>query len=1549
MGRLAFAFRSLAASLFALGTFACSSGLEGVDPGDTTDSPDLAPSTNLRFAFDPNVVLTQAVTDVQVAGGLLPTLDGSPAHPVAFCAFVTATAIQDLDDPVSDTNGVADVFVAVVDSRDIDTNAFSYAIAGKMRHTRCVTCHQMNVDVVADPSALPPLPFLTQAHFEDGGGLPPLGDFGDANCKNCHFEDWEAPGPTFDLRNNTTRTLFTRAQVPPGGAEVHFSTDPRVLWALDSGQTPFGGAADDDHDGIDEPEDHDNVRRHVPGGKKAFLAQLRGWLDTRDPETNELKFSSAAEAVHDVVLASRVEGLAQAGNGAARAPSLVYVPNVVLRPGVGAPPVGTLYVAFQSDATDLVGGGTGSFTDVFRVTIDVFLTSEGKVDLVYRNGSQIQVSRSAMGADPKGNSIAPDIGGDGDRIAFVSDALDLVAGFPTSCRPEVYLWDDGAGIFLVSHVPGNSSQPGNAGAIQADLSADGEAVSFESDATNLVSGDLNGKRDVFYAVWPGLDVARASVDSAGNEFTGHAVHGSLFHAAGEVKVAFAVQEDTPPPVVGVQCPDVTVALNPTQDGSIRSGATTTSTPTGSLFAGTTGSDGDGERRALLEFDLSSIPPGSTINSARLQMTVTLVPGGTACPSPVNNSVALRVLTSSWAEDATWNNRIVVPPTAWGAAGGDFLGASATTLVTGLGLYQWTGLQADVQAWVDGTRANNGWILDGSNSACSARAFGSRESVSAQRPTLIVDYTPPAPLPRGGAPSGPSSVFLRDTMLGITLPLDRIVSPEGTLAARELDIDGTALLARSANPVISPYGNAVLFESMAQNLDFTRAVDLNRAMDVVLVDLLQFEAQGFVLPYRLSVTSDGGEADGSSRAPRFAGFRPATDDFPLGLALFATQALNLGDTDPADPDLDGVPEADSFLLSFLSEGGSVLADFRADPERQGMNRGVAFESLSSGRPENFLWDFGDGTPTSTKKAPVHAYAAPGVYSVSLTVSGELGTDDRTRTQYVRVLGPVMAGFATTKDTTSAPAQGAAVAVSNATVVAGAIDDADPGSVLRFDLDSSASSEFPDEFRWTVTPVDASGNKIGSTVTVSREANPQGVTIDKVGLYDLALEATGPGGKDEVAQRVEVYQRVAADFTSNPGGSPVRGPADLAVQFTDTSSGAQDTFLWDFGDGVTSTEQNPQHTFDEGVWEVTLTVNGKGTDTSTTLGMPIVADGPVSAVFSANPRGTGSSASLFRAGAIEGPGGIEVDFLNLSQSQGGQPLFYRWDFGAGAQNTAGQTTVQDPQGILYQRVGPQAQSATYTIQLITSTIDPAPASCLGQPLGTCSSVLVAVIAYPAPTADFTAGLSFASAPNRPPHAVQFNGLVTGDGVTVNPTYQWLRSEPNQAGASLVFATELDPLFEFEDPGTYKIALRVETDGPGGSRQAVVSAEQDVIVTASTLSDWYDQAIAQASGSLCVNCHKGLNAPAGLRWDIKAEVFNRIVQDENGAPVFSTRCNTESRLVEPGDPESSVVFNVLRKPPGPLCTISMRVNLNGDESAKDGHLAVLRSWIRGGALNN
>ena len=94
-----------------------------------------------------------------------------------------------------------------------------------------------------------------------------------------------------------------------------------------------------------------------------------------------------------------------------------------------------------------------------------------------------------------------------------------------------------------------------------------------------------------------------------------------------------------------------------------------------------------------------------------------------------------------------------------------------------------------------------------------------------------------------------------------------------------------------------------------------------------------------------------------------------------------------------------------------------------------------------------------------------------------------------------------------------------------------------------------------------------------------------------------------------------QETAAPPVTAFTASPTAGLAPLTVQFTDLSGGRPTSWHWDFGDGTSSTEQNPTHTYaSPGTYTVTLTVtNAHGTDSSSqTLHVPLlVTDGLVAA--------------------------------------------------------------------------------------------------------------------------------------------------------------------------------------------------------------------------------------------------------------------------------------------------------------------------------------------------
>src|SRR5438132_1692287 len=144
------------------------------------------------------------------------------------------------------------------------------------------------------------------------------------------------------------------------------------------------------------------------------------------------------------------------------------------------------FVAFDSAATDLVAGDTNGVSDVFVHD--------------RQTGTTERVSVASDGTQGNNASSYPALSADGRFVAFDSDATNLVAG-DTNGATDVFVHDRQTGATeRVSVTSGGGTQGnGNSGGFFAfpALSADGRFVAFQSDATNLVTGDTNGATDVF--------------------------------------------------------------------------------------------------------------------------------------------------------------------------------------------------------------------------------------------------------------------------------------------------------------------------------------------------------------------------------------------------------------------------------------------------------------------------------------------------------------------------------------------------------------------------------------------------------------------------------------------------------------------------------------------------------------------------------------------------------------------------------------------------------------------------------------------------------------------------------------------------------------------------------------------------------------------------------------------------------------------------------------------------------------------------------------------
>jgi mannan endo-1,4-beta-mannosidase len=203
-------------------------------------------------------------------------------------------------------------------------------------------------------------------------------------------------------------------------------------------------------------------------------------------------------------------------------------------------------VVFTTEDTNMVPGGTNGYPNVYvrdRNTLESIpisrdfgigatISADGTV-VAYEDGSnprQVQVAEVDTGArqlashslggggNGNGQSNGAEVSADGRFVAFQSSASDLVTG-DVNGQADVFLFDRTTGQVELVSVASNGTQ-GNDSSFSASVSDDGRLVAFRSWATNLVAGDTNGTDDIFVRDRVAGTTIRVSVASDGTQGNG---------------------------------------------------------------------------------------------------------------------------------------------------------------------------------------------------------------------------------------------------------------------------------------------------------------------------------------------------------------------------------------------------------------------------------------------------------------------------------------------------------------------------------------------------------------------------------------------------------------------------------------------------------------------------------------------------------------------------------------------------------------------------------------------------------------------------------------------------------------------------------------------------------------------------------------------------------------------------------------------------------------------------------------------------------------------
>ncbi|MCB9328623.1 MAG: PKD domain-containing protein [Lewinellaceae bacterium] len=325
--------------------------------------------------------------------------------------------------------------------------------------------------------------------------------------------------------------------------------------------------------------------------------------------------------------------------------------------------------------------------------------------------------------------------------------------------------------------------------------------------------------------------------------------------------------------------------------------------------------------------------------------------------------------------------------------------------------------------------------------------------------------------------------------------------------------------------------------------------------------------------------------------------------------------------------------DVTLISSNANGADtlVMADFVVikeapqsifDFDAQELN--VSFTNAST-NGNSYLWHFGDGA-TSTEYEPSHSYTSQGTYMVVMDVTNECGTVSSS--QEILAYKPIALS----------------IAIQNAQMCV--------GDTLLFDSSIANATDYTWYFEG------------GNPASVSNELTPS-VVYSSTGLFDVTIIASNPVYTDTLVMEdyISISAPPVASFSYN-------GNANV-VQFVNTSQNAE-TYSWDFGDGTTSSEMSPSHTYPtENDYVVILTVGnycGENTITQT-----VATNVPPIAGFSASMQ--------------ESCAPFEVQYSDMSQFSVNT---YEWSFEGGTPSVSDEANPS----VTYQ------ESGVFSVQLIVT---------------------------------------------------------------------------------------------------------------------------------------------------------------------------------------------------------------------------------------------------------
>ncbi|MDB0058431.1 PKD domain-containing protein [Salibacteraceae bacterium] len=324
------------------------------------------------------------------------------------------------------------------------------------------------------------------------------------------------------------------------------------------------------------------------------------------------------------------------------------------------------------------------------------------------------------------------------------------------------------------------------------------------------------------------------------------------------------------------------------------------------------------------------------------------------------------------------------------------------------------------------------------------------------------------------------------------------------------------------------------------------------------------------------------------------------------------------------------QMEDYSIVFSLNTSAPAAEFEAGNIKS-CNGTVEFSDLSTNVPTTWAWDFGDGN-TSILQNPRHTYAASGDYTVSLTASNLYGSNKTTKTSYISVkLADAVKSACI--PTTNAHREDYGIRSVLFESINNSTEDGRVGyedfscdkqviveEAKTYNIEiKTGSLNLEDVYVWIDYNNDGLLDPTNEQAffSSSDSIHKGTITIPSASIKFKPLRmrvmsdilGTNPNActNPNYGQAEDYGLIITGDNTGQPQAPNANFSADSIqsclglIKFTDNSSNSPTNWNWDFGDGNTSTLQNPSHQYSSaGVFTIKLTAsNSIGNDVETKM--------------------------------------------------------------------------------------------------------------------------------------------------------------------------------------------------------------------------------------------------------------------------------------------------------------------------------------------------------------